>query len=458
MKLTVLGGGGVRSPLLAGTIVSRAEQLNLNEIVFMDNDIKKLTIYGGLAREIALRTNEKIKFILTSDPAEALKDADFIITTLRVGQDRGRILDEKIALEYDILGQETTGAGGFAMAMRSIPALKFYCDMAKRYAKPAVQIFNFTNPSGLVTQALRDEGFENVYGICDGPSEFMKELEALTGARHGQLSAECFGLNHLSWFRSIKLNGEEIVHKLIDSQELYKKTEMRLFDPDLVRSQGMLLNGYLYYFYHREKAVQNIKKSGKTRGETIFEINTRMNAELSALRVREDFEKALEVYLKYYSERENSYMAIESGSAHDKTKKAPEGLLSKCEFNGGYAGVALDFIESCQNGKEKEMVLLVPNSGSIDGLRDDDIVEITCRAGLDGVKPVRIGEVPEIQMNLIRQVKLFERLAVKSIRLKSIELAREALMVHPLVNSYTLAKNLTDRYIEAHREYIGEWK
>jgi len=318
MKLTVLGGGGVRSPFLAGAIVHKANDLDISEIVFMDNDKKKLLIYGGLAREIALRINDKIKFTLTVDPVEALKDADFVITTLRVGQDYGRVLDEKIALKYGTLGQETTGAGGFAMAMRSIPVLKSYCNIALKYAKPGVLIFNFTNPSGLVTQALRDEGFTNVYGICDNPSEFKKEIADMINAEHAELSMECFGLNHLSWFRSIKHNGVEIIHELIDSKDLYEKTEMKYFGKELVKSLGMLPNGYLYYYYFKEEAVNNINKTGKTRGESILDINSDMTNKLSVLSVEKDFKEVMEVYLKSYNARENSYMAIESGTAREK--------------------------------------------------------------------------------------------------------------------------------------------
>ena len=236
MKLTVLGGGGVRAPLLAKSILNRAEQLNIDNVVFMDNDSDKLSIYGGLAKKIAGMIDSKVKFELTSDPVEALKDADFIISTLRVGQDRGRTLDERIALNHGVLGQETTGAGGFAMAMRSIPALVNYCRLIEEHSKPGALMFNFTNPSGLVTQALRDEGFNNVYGICDGPSEFIKELEDMLGINRGDLSVECFGLNHLSWFSSVKANGQELLEQLLNYPLLYKKTEMRFFHPELVQA------------------------------------------------------------------------------------------------------------------------------------------------------------------------------------------------------------------------------
>lgn len=458
MKLTVLGGGGVRSPLLAKSIVNRAEALGVTDIVFMDNDEEKLRIYGGLAKRIAALIDGNIRFELTTDAIYAVSDADFIITTLRVGQDKGRTLDERIALNHGVLGQETTGAGGFAMAMRSIAALREYCLLIQKHAKQDVLIFNFTNPSGLVTQALRDEGFHNVYGICDGPSEFIKELEDLLGVKHGEVSTQCFGLNHLSWFRSVKVNRNEVLEKLINNPLLYQKTEMRFFDPDLVCSMGMLLNGYLYYYYHREQAINNIKGSGQTRGETILEINDDMYQELKDIDMEHDFEKAMDIYLGYYDKREKSYMAIESGAERETIKKHSLDLGQKGDDDGGYAGVALNFIEAYITGKPREMVLSVPNNGAIEGLQDDDVVEITCHIDQNGATPIQIGKVPELQMNLIRQVKLFERLAVEAIQRQSIQKAIDALMVHPLVNSYSLAKALVHEYLDAHRDYVGEWK
>jgi len=458
MKLVVLGGGGVRSPLLAKAIINRAEKLNINEVVFMDNNIEKLKIYGGIAKKIAETINEKVNFTLTNDATKALTDADMVITTLRVGEDKARVMDEKVALRHGVLGQETTGAGGFAMAMRSIPALKDYCQLAKKYSKPDVLIFNFTNPSGLVTQALRDQGFNNVYGICDGPSGFIKEIEELIGAKHEDMSVECFGLNHLSWFKSIKVKDDEMIHKIIDNPSLYTKTENRLFDPQLIKHQNMLLNGYLYYYYNREQAVVNINKSGKTRGETILDINEDMYEELENINLEMEFDKALNIYLKYYEKREKSYMSIESGSELEN-KEEINAISSLKEIDGeGYAGVALNFIESYITGKRCEMILSVPNRGSINGLKDNDVVEITCIIDKRSVTPIRIGIVPEIQMSLINQVKVYERLAVKAINEKSIELAIDALMVHPLVNSYTLAKQIVVEYVEVHKKYIGEWK
>ena len=165
MKITVIGGGGVRSMFLAKSLAQSSEELGFTEIVFMDNDEKKLQIFGTMAKQVSKRIKPELKFRMTTDAVDAVKDADYIITTIRVGGDEMRISDERIALDKGVLGQETTGAAGFSFAMRSVPALAQYCELVKQYASPGVKIFNFTNPAGVVSQTLRDMGYDFTFGI-----------------------------------------------------------------------------------------------------------------------------------------------------------------------------------------------------------------------------------------------------------------------------------------------------
>lgn len=170
MKLTVLGGGGVRSAFLAKSLAYNAHRIGLTEVVFLDNSADNLAIFGEIARYVFNTIRPDIQFSTTTDPVAALQDANYIITTLRVGGDESRIRDERIALEHNTLGEETTGAGGFAMAMRSIPAILRYCRLIEEHAAEDAILFNFTNPSGLVTEAIIKSGFKRrVYGICDAP-------------------------------------------------------------------------------------------------------------------------------------------------------------------------------------------------------------------------------------------------------------------------------------------------
>ena len=183
MKLSVIGGGGVRSMFLAKSIAQKAEKLHIDELWFMDINEKKLNIYGKMAKEVARQLNPKMRFYLSTDAVETIKDADYVITTIRVGEDDMRVKDERIALNMGVLGQETTGAAGLSFAMRSVDALAQYCEMIKTYAKKDCKVFNFTNPAGVVSQTLRDMGYDFTYGICDAPSGMLRTFEKLYHGR-----------------------------------------------------------------------------------------------------------------------------------------------------------------------------------------------------------------------------------------------------------------------------------
>lgn len=454
MKITVIGGGGVRSMFLAKSIAQKAERLRIDELCFMDNNEQKLRIYGGMASHVAELLCPKLKFSLTTDAVEAVKNADYVITTIRVGEDDMRAKDERIALNKGVLGQETTGAAGFSFAMRSVPALAEYCELIKKYSKENVKVFSFTNPAGVVSQTLRDMGYDFTYGICDAPSGMLRSFALLYNENPDNITGEVYGLNHLSYFKSIILNGKEIMPELIENDEAYTKTDMRYFSKELLRDRKAVLNEYLYYFYYREQAVENILKADQTRGEQIRDINKNMTAELSKMDIENDFEGCLKVFEKWYGMREGSYMASETGVK----RTTPWHFDIYEEDDGGYAGVALKFIETAQSGTTGTMIMCIPNNGAVDGLRDDDVVEITCDVNADGCTPHHIGKVDEQNFEIIRRVKIYERLSSKAIREKDKSAAIQALTLHPLVNSYSLACELVDEYIEHNKEYSNGWK
>ncbi|MCC8073366.1 MAG: 6-phospho-beta-glucosidase [Clostridiales bacterium] len=454
MKISVIGGGGVRSMFLAKSIAQKAKRLSIDELCFMDNNKEKLRIYGGMAAHVAKKLCPDLKFVLTDNAVEAVTNADYVITTIRVGEDDMRAKDERIALNKGILGQETTGASGFSFAMRSVPALAEYCELIKKYSSKNVKVFNFTNPAGVVSQTLRDMGYDFTYGICDAPSGMLRSFALLYNESPDNISGEVYGLNHLSYFKSITLNGKEIMPQLIENDEAYKKTDMRYFDKELLRDRKCILNEYLYYFYYREQAVENILKADKTRGEQIRDINKNMTAELSKMDIQNDFEGCLKVFNKWYGMRESSYMASETGVK--RTNLWEFDIFE--EDDGGYAGVALKFIEMALTDSKGSMIMCVPNNGSINGLRDDDVVEITCDVSSSGCTPHKIGDVDEQNLELIRRVKIYERLASKAIRNKDRSSAVQALTLHPLVNSYSLASELVDEFIEHNKQYSDGWK
>ena len=455
MKITVIGGGGVRSMFLAKSLSQNAERLGITDIVFMDNNEKKLNIYGRMAREVAKRIDPSLVFTLTTNPVEAVTDADYVITTIRVGEDDMRVKDERIALSYNLLGQETTGAAGFSFAMRSVPALVKYCELIRQHAKKEVKVFNFTNPAGVVSQTLRDMGFDFTYGICDAPSGLLHSFAKLYGVGQDEITGECYGLNHLSFFKSIQLNGKEIMPDLLADDRVYEFTDMRFFEKELALHMGCILNEYLYYFYYREEAIANILEAKVTRGEVIKEINLHMTEELSGMDIESDFDSCLRVYEQWYDKRESAYMANETGI---KSHKPSFTFDINEKDNGGYAGVALKYIEAELSGEQKEMILCVPNNGAIDGLKNTDVVEISCTITKDGYIPHKIEEPGQLQMELIRRVKSYERLASSAIRNRNKNEAVDCLMLHPLVNSYSLAKALMEQYLSINAEYIKGWK
>lgn len=451
MKIGVIGGAGVRTVIFINGLLKRYKKLNIDEVVLYDINREKLEIIEKLCRHVVNREGKDLSVRAVFDPVDAIRGMDYIVTTLRVGGDHSRVVDESVALKNGVIGQETTGVGGFSMAVRTIPVLMEYCDLIEKYA-PDAWIFNFTNPSGLVTQALHSAGHHRIIGICDAPSSMKYRMAQNLGVTEEELYVEFFGLNHLSWIRSVQVNGEEIMPKLIaDDAFLSSIQELEIFDRDVIRKTGMLPNEYLYYYYHREKALANINKSEMTRGQTIEKVNIQMMKELREMDIDADPEGALQVFLYYMQLRENSYMSIESGSANRPMLEkgslpVPEGM--------GYAGVMLDCIEGMQSETGRTLVLSVLNQGCIPFLSDEDVVEVTCNVSKNGIAPVKQAEIPEMCELYIRLIKRYERLTVEAVRDHSEDKAVEALMLHPLVNSWSLAKKLIADYNEAYGEKI----
>ena len=454
MKLTVIGGGGVRSMFLAKSLARKATSLGITELCFMDNNPKKLSIYGEMARKVASIIEPNLKFSLTTDAVEAVTDADYVITTIRVGEDDMRVKDERIALDHGVIGQETTGVAGFSFAMRSIPALIEYCELIKKYSKPSVKVFNFTNPAGIVSQALREAGYHFTFGICDAPSGMLSQFKKIYGKEDSTIEGEISGLNHCSFFTSIKLDGEEIIPKIINDPRAYVDTDIRYFEKDLLLEKGYVPNEYLYYYFYADNALKNIQSSTETRGELIARVNRNMTAELSKIDVSKDFGKALEIYEKWYGVRDGSYMANETGIKRNYEWKFDI-------YGGGddgYAGVAIRYIEIVNEDKVEDMVLCVPNGDAIPYLDLSDVVEVTATVSKRGVVPHRFGYLGAYEVDLLQRVKEYERLGARAILNRDRALALKALSIHPLMVVEGAENNILEAYIEHNKEYCEGWK
>lgn len=448
MKITVIGGAGVRTVNFIRGLLERYQALNIREVCLYDIDDTKLAMIGELCRYVVRKEGAYLHVRTATDLYDALAGADYVAVTVRVGGDRSRVLDEEIAVRHGVIAQETTGIGGFFMAARTIPVLLEYCRVIREVC-PNAWIFNFSNPSGLVTQALADAGYSRIVGICDAPGNVKSRMAARLGLREETLHLRMFGLNHLSWIQSVKAGGKELLPQLLsDDAFLDDIPEFAVFDHDVHRLTNCLPNEYLYYYYHRERALRNILSAEVRRGEQIRRLNRQMWAELETVDVHEEPEKALQTFLYYIHLRESSYMSAEAGGKKN-TAAIERGGLS-IPKNMGYAGVMLDCIQGLQSDTPKEVVVCVPNRGRLPFLRDSDIAELSCRASAEGFCTEELsGPVPAHCVQLISVIKAYERKAAQAICSHSEQLALEALTLHPLVFSCSLAKELLHDYQDA---------
>ncbi len=454
MKLSIIGGGSVRTPRIIPSLVRRAVRLDLQELWLMDIDGEKLDLIGSLCRAMADQLGATFKIRLSTDARESLTGAAHIITSIRPGFERGRAIDERIAFKHGVLGQETTGAAGFAMAMRSLPEILAYCQLAEEVA-PGAWFYNFTNPAGLVAQGLTDAGISRVVGICDSANGAQNAASRYLNVPLARVHHEVFGLNHLSWTRSVRIDpdpdgsgGEEVLPALLSDPNFVASTHMAIFDPDLRDSLGMFLNEYLHYFYHRDEALATLLAKPITRGEEVIALTDEL---LTRLRAADNVADRIAVWNEVMGKRSGSYMAH---ARHDAPRPK---MATVGDDDEGYAGVALGCIEAIATGVPLFTGLNVPNGTTIAGMQPDDVVEVSCLIDKNGPHPIAVGEVPESQYLLMRDVKRYERLAARAILMRSRSLAVDALTAHPLIGSYPLAKALVADFLAAHRDLIGEW-
>ena len=450
MKLALIGGGGVRAPLFVQSALRRAERIGLAEICLMDTASEQLQRIAALCRELGRRAGGGVRITATQSAEEAFDGVDFVVTTVRPGGTAGRVADERIALNENVLGQETTGAGGFAMALRSIPTILDYARQLQKIS-PKAWLFNFTNPAGLVTQALSDAGIARCVGICDSANGAQSAVARWLGVDEQAVETDVFGLNHLSFSSHAMVDGRDRLPEALADDRFLATTALRVFEPHVVRRLGLWLNEYLYYYYYADRALADLL-AGPTRGEEVAALNRQLWAALARSDLNRNPGAALDAYFAYEHSRSASYMQHASGATAIAAEPA------RADDGEGYAGVALSLIEALSGKRTIRTGLNVPNRGAITGLEDADVVEVSCRVDAAGIHPVPVGALPEGQRYLIESVKHYERLTVEAVRRRSRAIAVEALVAHPLVLSYSRAEPLVDNYLKAHAAYVGEWQ
>ncbi len=459
MKLLLLGAG-IRTPLLLHGLIRRQETLNLSEVALYDDDPARLATMGAVATAFGEKHGARFTISYADDLDEAARGAGFIFSAIRVGQERNRILDERIPLCHGVLGQETTGPGGFAMALRTIPVLLGYARTLEAVA-PEAWLVNFTNPAGVITQALLDHTKLRVVGICDTPPAMRASLAQFLGRPEDHLFLDYFGLNHLGWVRRVLVDGQDVLPDLLDRYEelATEGHEWALFEPELVRSYGMLPNEYLYYYYYRERAVANIQASGSTRGEQILGINEPLWRELGDQMAAGRVEDALQTYERRMASRNQTYMARESGRLSSEAEEGTgSGGTDASVFAGeGYAGQAMAVMAAIVRGEKATLVLNVRGQSSWGDLAPDDVVETPTLVDQHGPRPLAQAPMPESVRPLITAIKAYERLTIEAAVTGSYGAAVKALTIHPLVMSYSLARCIVDEYLQAHQAFLPQF-
>lgn len=451
MKIVIVGGGGVRTPQIIKTLHKNRKTLSIKEITMLDIEKEKLD-YVRLINDELISDNE-IKLNYTLKAEKAFKNADFIFFTIRVGQIADRIIDEKIPLKYGVVGQETTGPGGFAMAMRTIPVMLDYLKIIAKVS-PDAWVLNLTNPSGLITQALTEAGYNKVIGLCDGPTVLKEEIAEELDLKEEELFYDYFGLNHFGWIKKVLHNGNDITEKVLNNDQALKETRV---DPDFLRKIKMIPNEYLLFYYNNTEAVKNLKQSKLSRGEIIKALNDKLFKELNKIINQKSNKSALDVYLDYNRARNDSYLQVETmGLKSDNIAEELWGGIKandSMEMETGYGNIALDVMISLNSQIPKLMLLNVVNNGAINCLDDEDVVEIPVYIDKNGLHPVNISEVPEHARGMLQTVKSYERLTIKAAKDNSYAYALQALVIHPLIPDLKTARSILDDYIDQHNYF-----
>jgi len=429
MRLVLVGGGGFRVPLVYRELLRRRE-LGIDELVLHDVDPARLATIGHV-----LPPDPSIRLRLETSLADAVRDADFVFSAIRVGGAAGRVADERRALSAGVLGQETVGAGGLAYGMRTLPVA---LELARTVAElaPRAWLINFTNPAGLVTEASRAVLGERVIGICDSPVGLVRRAARALALpeeelRAGRLVADYVGINHLGWLRALVRDGVDLLPDLLGSDAAIASFEEgRLFGAPLLRALRAVPNEYLHFYYHHCDALA-AAADGPTRGEFL-------------LREQDDFYAAAaarpaEAAARWEAtrrRREESYLA----EARPEDQPRDEQDLA----GGGYQEVAFDLMRALSGGPAGRLIVNVANGGTLPGLPPELVVELPCRVDSTGAHPLPTAPLELHQLGLVAAVRAAEQAAIEAVVTGSYDAAVRAFTLSPLVNSVAIAQRLLE--------------
>jgi 6-phospho-beta-glucosidase len=413
-KVTVVGGGSTYTPELVDGFVRRADRLPIDELVLLDTDPDRLEVVGGLAQRMLDRLDWTGRLRLTGDRDAALDGADFVLFQLRVGGQAARLIDETLPLQFGVIGQETTGAGGFAKAMRTVPVVLELAELVDRRSAPDAWIVDFTNPVGIVTQALIDAGHRAI-GLCNVGINLQRRMAAHFGVEPERVELEHVGLNHLTWERAVRVDGVDRLPELLDEHADMFADEFRL-PVDMIRTIGAIPSYYLRYYFLTRTVLEE-QRAGHTRARDVMDIEARL----------------LELY-------------------RDQSLAEKPALL---DDRGGafYSEAAAQLIASLHDGAGDIQIVDVRNDGAMPDLPASAVVEIPARIDRDGAHPLPLAPLAPEQRGLVQAVKAYEELTVAAARSGDRTLAVRALGANPLVGP-EVARPLLDAMLEADREHL----
>lgn len=440
-KLALIGGGGVRAPLVVYGVNEAAETLGAREIVLYDPDRERLALMVALGRAIVAEFGGELQVHAADSLEAAIEGAHFVLNSVRVGGIAQRAADELATIRHGYPGQETTGPGGFAMALRTVPIAIEQARLVERLS-PEAWLINFTNPAGLITQAVSRHTRARIVGICDTPTELFHNIARALGAAADEVECEYVGLNHLGWVRSVRLRGEDVTERVLGDDAILRQLYLApLFDFAMIRSLRLIPTEYLFFYYERRRALQNQRASGASRGMEIERLNQTLVAELGSRLQAGDGAGAVHTYAAYLSQRSASYMKLEAeaGSAFGG-ELAPQ--PDPFRASTGYHRIALDVMGALTGARPGRHVVNVRNQGAIAELPDEDIVEISSDIARDMIVPRPARALPDAVQGLIRTVKAYERAAIEAALSGHPLDACKAMLIHPAIGEWTPSQAL----------------
>jgi len=461
VKLAILGGGGFRVPMVYQALLADRGPLRDTEVVLHDCDPERLAVMESVLARLAEPWPDAPRITAASDLDAALDGADFVFSAIRVGGLAGRERDERIALDLGVLGQETTGPGGIAFGLRTIPVAVHIAERVRRLC-PNAYVINFTNPAGMITEAMQRVLGERVIGICDTPSGLGRRITAALGFDPAETRLDYVGLNHLGWMRGVICGGADRLPDLLaDDDALATLEETDIFGADWIRTLGCIPNEYLYYYYFNRDAITAIAAQDAPRGACLTRQQNSFYAAAAAAPQR-----ALALWEQTHAERRSLYMAEARSGGRGEPRplsertagadgqpgpgQPPGGAGEPAQPpEGGYSGVALGVMRAIGGGEPATMILNVRNGDVLAGLDADAVVEVPTVVDASGVHPLPTAAPDMSQLGLMQQVKAVERLTIEAATTGSADAMLRAFALHPLVDSISVARRLAAAYTVA---------